>query len=82
VQKTGRQAALPDIKKQFDIGFHCLQISKFDSNSLGDNQVYILVTPVTLYAWFGDKVDKVVKIGALQIMKAFCMHFEPLAEKF
>lgn len=82
VQKTGRQAALPDIKKQFDIGFQCLQISKFDSTSLGDNQVYILVTPVTLYAWFGDKVEKVVKTGALQIMKAFCMHFEPLAEKF
>ena len=41
-----------------------------------------MVTPVTLYSWFGKQVEKLLKIGALQIIKAFCLNFDYLSDKF
>ena len=82
VQKNARQQVIQDIQKKYTLTFVKLDIEKFDLTCLSHNQVYIMVTPVTLYLWLGREVEKVIITGSLHIIKAFCCHFEKLAEKF
>jgi hypothetical protein len=51
--------------------FQELNINKFDTAGLSEYNLYLLVTPITVYMWIGLKVVEEIKSSSLSVLKAF-----------
>jgi hypothetical protein len=51
--------------------FAPLVIDKFEPEMLSEYQVYLLVSPVTIYLWTGSEVTDEIRNSSLSIVKGF-----------
>lgn len=58
-------------KKEYNVSYQQLKVKGTDSTMLGNNQMYIVSAPSTVFLWFGSEVDINIKRGALHIIKTF-----------
>ena len=60
-----------EFKDSFFVAFQQLKMSGVTQTMLGDNQSYLLYTPLNLFLWHGSQVELLKRKGSLRILKTF-----------